>query len=89
MPFAAPDQRLIRADAVYGAANFTVLTTGGTWTVTASNVKTLKYQVVHTTMTVAFEIIQASVSGSCRREASFALWRPGSLVDDNGLTRAA
>jgi hypothetical protein len=46
------------------AANFTTLqTAAGTWTVTAANVKTLKYQVVHNSMTVAFEIIQASVSG--------------------------
>jgi hypothetical protein len=50
-------------DIPFNAANFTVLTAGGTWTVAAANVKTLKYQVVHTTMTVAFEIIQASVSG--------------------------
>src|SRR5438094_953135 len=49
-------------DVPFNPANFTVLTTGGTWTVTAANVKTLKYQVVHNTM-VAFEIIQASVSG--------------------------
>jgi hypothetical protein len=50
-------------DIPFSAANFAVSTTGGTWTVTAANVKTLKYQVVQNTMTVAFEIIQASVSG--------------------------
>ena len=50
-------------DVPFNAANFTVLTAGGTWTVAAANVKTLNYQVVHRTMTVAFEIIQASVSG--------------------------
>jgi len=51
-------------DVPFDAANFTTLSTApGTWTVTAANVKTLKYQVVHNTMTVAFEIIQASVTG--------------------------
>jgi hypothetical protein len=50
-------------DVPFNAANFTVSTSGGTWTVTAANVKTLKYLVVHSAMTVAFEIIQASVSG--------------------------
>lgn len=50
-------------DIPFNVANFTVLTAGGTWTVAAANVKTLKYQVVHTTMTVAFEVIQASVTG--------------------------
>jgi hypothetical protein len=50
-------------DVPFAASNFTVSTTGGTWTVAAANVKTLKYQIVNTTMTVAFEIIQASVTG--------------------------
>jgi hypothetical protein len=51
-------------DVPFDAANFTTLgTAGGTWTVAAPNVKTLKYQVVHQTMTVAFEVIQASVTG--------------------------
>jgi hypothetical protein len=51
-------------DVPFNAANFTTLVTApGTWTVSAANVKTLRYQVVHHTMTVAFEIIQASVSG--------------------------
>jgi hypothetical protein len=50
-------------DVPFDAANFTASTSGGTWTVTAANVKTLKYQVVHNTMTVAFEIIQSSVTG--------------------------
>ncbi len=50
-------------DIPFSAANFTVSTPPGTWTVAAANVKTLKYQVVHTTMTVAFEVIQASVTG--------------------------
>jgi hypothetical protein len=50
-------------DIPFNAANFTVLTAGGTWTVAAANVKTLKYVVVHNTMTVAFEVIQASVTG--------------------------
>lgn len=50
-------------DVPFNAANFTVSTVGGTWTVAAANVKTLKYQVVNRTMTVAFEVIQASLSG--------------------------
>jgi hypothetical protein len=51
-------------DVPFAAANFTTLATAsGTWTVSAANVKTLKYQVVHNTMTVAFEIIQSSAVG--------------------------
>jgi hypothetical protein len=50
-------------DVPFDAANFTTSSPPGTWTVSAANVKTLKYQVVHHTMTVAFEVIQASVSG--------------------------
>ena len=34
-------------DIPFSAANFTVSATGGTWTVTAANVKTLKCLVVH------------------------------------------
>jgi hypothetical protein len=51
-------------DVPFHAANFTTLTTApGTWTVSAANVKTLRYQVVHNAMTVAFEIIQSPVTG--------------------------
>jgi hypothetical protein len=51
-------------DVPFAASNFTTLSTApGTWTVTSANVKTLKYQVTHDTMTVAFEIIQAAVAG--------------------------
>ena len=51
-------------DVPFAAANFTTLATAtGTWTVVHANVKTLKYQVIHNTMTVAFEIIQSSVAG--------------------------
>lgn len=51
-------------DVPFNAANFKATSAApGTWTVTAANVKTLRYQVVHRAMTVAFEVIQASVTG--------------------------
>jgi hypothetical protein len=51
-------------DVPFAPENFSTLSTApGTWSVSAANVKALKYEVVHHVMTVAFEIIQAPVSG--------------------------
>ena len=50
-------------DIPFDASNFTA-DGGGSWTVTAANVRTLRYQVTNRTMTVAIEVIQSSASGA-------------------------